>query len=149
MLKDFAGNRLFRKMTVKVVFPDKIFPDRTYVQHAGPKQGFGPNGVQAMLDQIAEQLDTLYPWWDFTPVELKPVGRTTRFVIKFAGYRAVPPASTQPPIESTTPEPEMAESLTSETQSMRKLNMVREAEVALQSPLSQDMVPTQEEKSNA
>lgn len=118
MLKDFAGNRLFRKMTVKVVFPDKIFPDRTYVQHAGPKQGFGPDGVQAMLDQIAEQLDTLYPWWDFTPVELKPVGRTTRFIIKFAGHRAVPPASTQPIADSITLEPETEEGKVSPSQEL-------------------------------
>jgi hypothetical protein len=109
MLKDFAGNRLFRKITVKVLFPDGIFPERTYVQRAGPRQGFGPEGVQAMLEQIADQLDTLYPWWDFQPVELTPIGRTTRFVFKFAGYRATPPATNQPPTESTTPKPEPEE----------------------------------------
>jgi len=110
MLKDKAGNRLFRKMTVKVLFPDNIFPERTQVQHAGPKQGFGPEGVQAMLEQIADQLDTLYPWWDFTPIELKPEGRTTRWIFKFAGYRATPPASTQPIEDSTTLEPETPQS---------------------------------------
>lgn len=93
MLKDSKGNRLFRKMTVKIIYPDAIFPERIYVQHAGPHQGFGPDGVDAMLNQIADQLDTLYPWWDFTSVELKPIGRTTRWIFKFAGNNAsyVPP----------------------------------------------------------
>ena len=41
-----------------------------------------------MLMEVADQLDTLYPWWNFSYVELKPVGRTARFVFTFAGYRA-------------------------------------------------------------
>ena len=89
MLRDKEGNRLFRKMTVKVIFPDNIFPERTYVQHAGPHQGFGPEGVDAMLNDVADKLDELYPWWNFKPVELSPVGRTARFVFTFAGTREV------------------------------------------------------------
>jgi hypothetical protein len=135
MLKDAAGNRLFRKMTVKVIFPDNIFPERTYVQHAGPKQGFGPDGIHALLDQIAEQLDTLYPWWDFESVELKPEGRTTRYVIKFAGYRATPPATTiNHTADSNTPESETAES----TQPAEDKNS--DTGNTLQSPLSQELV---------
>ena len=107
MRKDKEGNKLYRKMTVKIVFPDAIFPDRTYVQHAGPRQGFGPTGVDEMLNQVADQLDTLYPWWDFKPTEMTPVGSTIRWVFTFAGYRATP-APTQPPTDSTTPEAETA-----------------------------------------
>jgi hypothetical protein len=91
MLRDKQGNRLFRKMIVKVIFPDGIFPDRTYVQHAGPRQGFGPDGIDGMLENIAEQLDTLYPFWDFKPMEMAPEGRTIRFLFKFAGYRGPTP----------------------------------------------------------
>ena len=107
MLRDKDGNRLFRRIEVKVIFPDKIFPERTYVQKAGPHQGFGPEGVDAMLNDVADKLDTLYPWWDFKPVELSPVGRTTRFVFTFAGTREIP-APTQPTDEDKALEPEMA-----------------------------------------
>jgi len=94
MLRDKAGNRLFRRIEVKVIFPDKIFPERTYVQKAGPHQGFGPEGVDAMLMDIADKLEELYPWWNFTVVELSPVGRTARFVFTFAGTREVPATDT-------------------------------------------------------
>ncbi len=109
MRTDKLGNKLFKKMTVKVIFPSGIFPDRTYVQHAGPRQGFGPDGVDQMLNQIADNLDSLYPWWQFEPMEMEPVGSTIRFVFKFAGnnpnYR--PPAvQITPDEDSTTPRPE-------------------------------------------
>ena len=129
MLRDKSGNRLFRKMTVKVIYPDNIFPDRTYVQRAGSKQGLGPDGVASMLDQIAEQLDALYPFWDFTPIELAPEHRTIRFVFKFAGYRAVP-APPQPITDSNTPEPETTPIL--------------EAEAAPEAPAILQHAPSQE-----
>lgn len=89
MMKDKAGNRLFRKVTVKIVYPDAIFPTKTFVQHAGPKQGFNPDGIDDILMQTATRLDELYPWWEFKYVELAPQGRTARFVFTFAGYRAM------------------------------------------------------------
>jgi hypothetical protein len=92
MRKDKAGNKLYKKMTVKVLFPDAIFPDKTYVQHAGPKQGFGPEGVDHMLESIADQLDTLYPWWEFQMKEMTPVGSTIRFCFTYARPRAIPEA---------------------------------------------------------
>lgn len=115
MLKDKDGSRLFRKVFIKVVFPDAIFPPKTFVQHAGPHQGFGPAGVDAMLMQIADHLDTLYPFWEFRVVELAPQGRNAKYVFTFAGYRAVPapsPAIQDKPTESTTLEPGTAESNT-------------------------------------
>jgi hypothetical protein len=86
MLKDKAGNRLFRKMTVKVIYPDKIFPDKTYVQHAGARSGFGPEGTDAFLLAIEEELTRLFPFWEFAVTELAPQNRTARFVFTFAGY---------------------------------------------------------------
>ena len=94
MLKDKAGNRLFRKVTVRIVFPDAIFPPKLISQHAGPRQGYNGDGIDNILDQIADQLDTLYPWWEFKPVELAPEGRTARFVFKFAGYSKTPAPAT-------------------------------------------------------
>lgn len=85
MRKDKAGNKLYRKITIKVIFPDGLFPDKNFVQHAGPQRGFGPDGVNQMLDAVATDLDTLYPWWNFSPVELAPVGSTIRFAFVYAG----------------------------------------------------------------
>ena len=89
MLKDKAGNRLFRKVTIKIVYPDNLFPEKTYSHHAGPHQGFGPDGVDDLLMQTATRLDELYPWWEFRVVELTSVGRTARFVFTYAGPRSV------------------------------------------------------------
>lgn len=89
MLKDKEGNRLFRKVTVRIVYPDNLFPPKVYTQHAGPRLGFGPNGIDEILMKTADQLDTLYPWWEFRYVELAPIGRTARFVFTYAGPRAI------------------------------------------------------------
>ena len=119
MRTDKAGNTLWRTVSVKVIFPDGIFPDRVYKQHAGPKQGFGPDGVDQMLNQIADQLDELYPWWQFRPVDLSPIGSTIRFAFVFAGNNtSYAPDPTAPilsninPTESTTPGPETTEDTT-------------------------------------
>lgn len=87
MLRDSKGNRLFRRVDIRIVFPDGIFPDKKLSQHAEPHKGFGPDGIDDLLMQTADQLDTLYPWWQFRFVELAPVGRTASYVFTFAGYR--------------------------------------------------------------
>lgn len=88
MLRDKDGNRLFRRLDVKVIFPEGVLPfrDKTFIHHAPPHKGYGPENVDQILETIANDLDSLYPWWNFTPVELQPVGRTARWIIKFAGY---------------------------------------------------------------
>jgi hypothetical protein len=106
VLKDKEGNRLFRKVIVKIVFPDAIFPPRNIIQHAGPKQGFGPGGIDDILDRIADQLDTLYPWWEFKVMPLAPEGRTAKYVLTFAGYRST---KIKTSTEATTLEPGTAE----------------------------------------
>lgn len=88
MLKDKAGNRLFRKVWVKIIYPDAIFPPKIQTQHAGPKQGFGPEGIDDILMQIADKLEELFPYWEFQMTELAPQGRTARYVFTFAGYSA-------------------------------------------------------------
>jgi hypothetical protein len=54
--------------------------------------------------QIADDLDTKFPFWDFKSVELKPEGRTAKYVFTFAGYRST---KIYPNEESTTLEPGM------------------------------------------
>jgi hypothetical protein len=116
---------------VKVVFPDSMFPDKSFVAHAGPKQGFGPDGTDEVLMNIADQLDALYPWWEFRSVELAPVGRTARYVFTYAGPRAFVPQDTPTTTESSTPEPETASVNTN-------------AEVASEASATQKLVPSQE-----
>lgn len=87
MLRDKAGNKLWRKVKIKVIFPDNIFPPKTFIQHAGPRQGFGPDGIDETLMNVADQLDTLYPFWQFRMQEMSPEHRTAHFLMIFVGYR--------------------------------------------------------------
>lgn len=86
MLRDTKGNRLFRKVWVKVVYPEAIFPPKIMTQHAGPHQGFGAEGIGDILIQTADKLESLFPYWEFKMTELAPQGRTARFVFTFDRY---------------------------------------------------------------
>ncbi len=86
MLRDKTGNRLFRSVKIKIEFPNDIFPPKVMISHAGAKQGFGPSGIDDLLMQTADQLDTLHPYWNFEMLELAPEHRTARYLFKFAGY---------------------------------------------------------------
>ena len=88
MLRDSKGNRLFRKVEITIYFPENMFPPKKMSQHANAHQGFGPDGIDDLLMQTADQLEQLYPWWEFKYIALTPVGRTARFVFTFAGYSA-------------------------------------------------------------
>jgi hypothetical protein len=111
MLKDVNGNKLFRKVVVKIFFPDDVLPMKTISQRAGPHQGFGPAGIDDILMSVADQLDSLYPWWDFKMVELAPEGRTARYSFTFAGYRSTSATlQDNPNAESSTLIPETADS---------------------------------------
>lgn len=87
MLRDKEGNKLFRRVEVTVYFPEGLFPPRKIAQKAGPHSGFNDSNIDEMLMKLSDQLDTLYPYWEFNPIELSPVGRTARFVFEFAGYK--------------------------------------------------------------
>ena len=109
MLQDKDGNRLFRKVIVKIIFPDEIFPPKIITQRAGPHQGFGPSGIDDILMKIADNLDEKFPWWDFKVVALAPEGRTAKYVLTFAGYRST---KINPNAESNTLEPGTTKSIT-------------------------------------
>ena len=95
MLRDKAGNRLYRQVTIQVIFPENIFKPKIFRSKAAPKQGFNSEGIADLQMQVADKLDTLYPFWNFRIIELEPVGRTARFVFAFAGYRASQSAPAQ------------------------------------------------------
>lgn len=95
MLQDKDGNRLFRKVTVKVIFPNKIFPPKTFTSRAEQHKGISSDGVQDVLMQVADKLEQLYPYWEFRAIELTPVGRTARYVFDFAKYRAHLPSQVE------------------------------------------------------
>lgn len=118
MLTDKKGNKLFRKVEIKVIFPDNIFRPKTFVSHAGPHQGFNSEGIADLQMQVADKLEELYPFWEFRVVELKSNGRVARYVFMFAGYskkQAVPAQvemtdfTIHNPEESNTPTPETVE----------------------------------------
>ena len=88
-MKDKDGNRLYRKVVVKIVFPNETLPVKYLSQRADPRRGFGPAGIDDILHQVADQLDTLYPFWEFKPIEIASVNSTAKYVFTFAGYRSV------------------------------------------------------------
>ena len=93
MLKDKKGNRLFRRVDVKIVYPNEVFPVQKISKRAEPKKGFGSDGVDDILMQIADELETKFPWWEFELVELAPNGKTASYVFKFHSYRPQSPSS--------------------------------------------------------
>lgn len=92
MLTDKEGQKLFRRVEIKVIFPEKIFPPRTFRSKAGPHQGFNADGIADIQMQVADKLEELYPFWEFKVVKLVSRGRVARYVFTFAGYRATTPA---------------------------------------------------------
>jgi hypothetical protein len=92
MLRDKVGNRLYRRVEIKVVFPkDTGLKPNTMRQKSGPHQGFNSDGIDEMLMNVADRLDELYPWWEFKMVSVTAPPRTAKFVFAVAGYRAMPP----------------------------------------------------------
>lgn len=90
MLTDKDGNKLYRQVEIRVIFPEHIFPDRKIMQKAkGSRQGYGPEGVLDILMAVADQLETLYPYWEFESTELASVAHTAKYVFNFVGYRSL------------------------------------------------------------
>lgn len=91
MLRDRTGNRVFRRVELKIFFPPDVLPVKKLTYH--PKeahQAYGPEGIDAILMHTADQLDQLYPFWEFKMNALKPQGRVARYNFNFIGYRVSP-----------------------------------------------------------
>jgi|SRR5690348_6365995 len=105
MLRDDKGHKLFRHVDVKVHFPDGI-PTQKIHQKAPPHKGFTEDNIDDLLMSVADQLETLYPWWTFRMVELaSKTPRTAEFSFVCQGlnpdFKPTPvaaPAPSTPPL---------------------------------------------------
>ena len=111
MLRDAQNNRLFRRIEIKVIYPPDIFPSKKFTYKAqGKNRAYGPDGIDQILMHTTDQLDQLYPWWDFAVVPLAPRGRVASYVFKVVGLRAIPPSQEEQAakIDALVPAPEPA-----------------------------------------
>jgi hypothetical protein len=93
MLRDAEGNRLYRRIEVKIAYPPDVFPKKTLIYRAqGARKAYGPEGIDGILMSVTDQLDQLYPWWEFEMVPLAPRGRVASYVFKVVGTKAITPA---------------------------------------------------------
>jgi hypothetical protein len=88
MRRDQEGNKLYRKIWVKIVYPEAIFPPKIMVSKAPPKRGFNEEGIDDILMQTADKLENLFPYWNFKMTEIAPLGGMARYVFTFSGYSA-------------------------------------------------------------
>lgn len=115
MLRDKSGNKLWRSVKVRVIFPENIFADKVIIEHAGPRQGFSQDNIDDMLMKIVDHLEVLHPYWEFRMQELLSEHRTARYLLTFASYRALTPTNQPkeiPDEDSTTPKAETTEDIT-------------------------------------
>lgn len=87
MLHDKDGNKLVRRLEVTVIFPEGIFPPKVMRYKAEPKKGISSQGIDDTLDQISDDLEAKFPWWDFKLVPLSSRPREARYNIVCVGYR--------------------------------------------------------------
>jgi hypothetical protein len=97
VLRDKAGNKLYRKIEVRVLYPDGILKPEKVVHRAGPRQGFSDENIDEILMRTADLLEEKFPWWQFRMQELSPEHRTARYNFVCAGFN---PAY-KPPVEET------------------------------------------------
>jgi len=86
MLRDVKGNRLFRRVEIRVLYPDGVLKPERIIQKAAAKQGFSPDNVDELLMRVADTLEEKYPWWQFRMQELAPEHRTARYSFICAGF---------------------------------------------------------------
>lgn len=99
-MRDKQGRKLYRHLTVKIELPG--LPVKTRKFTPPPHQGFHEDGIDNILESIADDLDRVYPFLDY---KLVPLGANSfRFV--HVGYRVPsnPPVSQDPPTTEATGE---------------------------------------------
>lgn len=89
MLRDKNGNRLVRRVDIKIYYPDGILPMQRIVQKSAAKQGFSPDGIDEILMSVTDMLDTRFPFWEFKFTELASRSRVAEFVFTQCGYRQI------------------------------------------------------------
>lgn len=117
MLRSKNGDRLVRRIEVKIFFPKNTIATQHPVWKSGPKQGFSPDGIDDILMQVADRLDQLYPWWDFKMVPVASSSRTAQYNFSVVGFRAIPqPAAIVAPENLESIQPKTKESSASESE---------------------------------
>lgn len=101
MLRDKDGNALVRRVEVRVVFPDGVFAPKVMRYKAEPKKGFSSQAVDEILENVANDLETKFPWWEFNLVPLSCSSREARYSICCVGYRE----NYKPPVAEATDVP--------------------------------------------
>lgn len=89
MLQDKAGNRLVRRVNIKIHYPDGILPVQKIVQKAEAKKGFSADAIDEILMSVTDMLDTRFPFWEFRLTELASRPRVAEYVFTQIGYRTV------------------------------------------------------------
>ena len=102
MLQDKAGNRLVRRVNIKIHYPDGILPVQKIVQKAEAKKGFSADAIDEILMSVTDMLDTRFPFWEFKMQELASRPRVAEYVFTQIGYRAVVQPS--PDMRGSTPD---------------------------------------------
>ena len=105
MLHDKAGNRLVRRVNIKIHYPDGILPVQKMVQKAEAKKGFSADAIDEILMSVTDMLDTRFPFWEFTMKELKGRARVAEYVFTQIGYKVVVPPAETPQSEPPAPPP--------------------------------------------
>lgn len=90
MAKDRQGNRLVRRIEIRIVFPEGTIPEKKTVQVAPDNKAFSEDGIERMLKTIGERLERACPHWEFRLFELSAMGSTAGFVFRYAATREIP-----------------------------------------------------------
>lgn len=61
MLRDAKGNRLVRRVDIKIHYPDGILPVQKIVQRAEAKKGFSNDAIDEILMSVTDMLDARFP----------------------------------------------------------------------------------------
>lgn len=73
-MKDARGNKLYRNVDIKIVYPDgrkEKLPIRVT-----PRSAFSAETFETMIEDIIERLDNQFPYWDFRLVSRGPAAAT-------------------------------------------------------------------------
>jgi hypothetical protein len=96
MKRDKSGERLWPDFRVRVVMPGQ--KDIIWRSRAGPRRGYTLDGIQTMLEQVAEHLEKQFPSVEFRMVELEP----NRFNFLYEGRKeSMAPIQTCPTISQS------------------------------------------------
>ena len=88
-IHDAKGNRLYKRVEIDIVYPENVMKREHIVRKAPARKGISEDGVNEILMQIADTLETRFPWWTFEPIELKGPSRVSQHVFSFKGYKTI------------------------------------------------------------